>query len=128
MRLPWGIELRDFLYALLHTVVFLLVYAVSLEFTRGKGGEIGYGLIIAWFAALYLTVFYPVRWQAWTICFLSYLAFGGAIDYLDSYTLFHIDYLAPYGAYMSILIHAIVFAGPMMLSKAMVSLVTLQKA
>ena len=121
MKLLWGAKSSDFLYAVIHTLVWIAVYFLTLELARGTGKELPSALIAGWFSALYLTVFYTVRWHAWYIALLIYAAFGLIIEYNGTYLLFHIDFFDKYGTYATIAAHAFVFAGPILFNKFIMS-------
>lgn len=121
MKLLWGAKASDFLYILIHTLVWIAVYFLTLALVQGNGAELAYALIAGWFSALYLTVFYTVRWHAWYIALFVYAAFGLTIEYQGTYLLFHLDFLDQYGNYAVIAAHSFIFAGPILFNKIMMA-------
>lgn len=117
MKVPGDIKVTDILYAVMHTGLWVIGLLLVSEFTRGSGNELAYGIIAGWFASLYLTVFYPVRWQSWFIVMGGYFIGGSAYEYFDNYLFFHFDAMDLYGIYLVIMLHAAVFGSPIAVAK-----------
>ena len=117
MRIPGDIRFTDILYTIMHAGLWIIGLLLVAELSRGSGKELAYGLIAGWFASLYLTVFYPVRWQSWFLGMGLYFAFGVTYEYFDTYIFFHLDTMDVYNIYTVILLHAAVFGSPILVAK-----------
>lgn len=115
----WGQRAPDLFYAVLHVVTWLVVFVVGVEVARQLDQPTGYGIVAAWFATLYLTAHYEVGWGSWMILLIGYTGFGLTYDNFSNigYNLFFNEFSYAQGVYGAITLHALIFAGPVMVSK-----------
>jgi hypothetical protein len=116
----WGGRAPDLFYAVLHVITWLVVFVVGVEVARQLDQPTGYGTIAAWFAALYLTAHYDVQWGSWMLLVVGYTGFGLLYNtYADAgYNLFFNEFAYAQGVYGAITLHALIFAGPVMVNRA----------
>lgn len=120
----WRERAPDLFYSVLHVVIWLVVFVVGVEVARQIDQPEGYALIAAWFATLYLTAHYDVQWGSWMMLLIGYTGFGLLLDnYADTgYSLFFNEFTYAQGVYGAITLHALIFAGPVMVSKVLHSM------
>lgn len=115
----WGQRAPDLFYSVLHVITWLVVFVVGIEVARQLDQPEGYGIIAAWFATLYLTAHYDVKWGSWMLLVIGYTGFGLLYDnYADTgYNLFFNEFVYAEGVYGAITLHALIFAGPVMVNR-----------
>lgn len=122
----WGERAPDLFYSVLHVTTWLIIFVVAVEVARQLDQPEGYGTIAAWFGALYLSAHYDVQWGSWMLLVIGYTIFGVAYDnYADAgYNLFFNEFVYAEGVYGAITLHALIFAGPVMVNKMFDSMLT----
>lgn len=115
----WPKRAPDLFYAIIHVIIWLVVFVVGVEMARQLEQPTAYGTIAAWFATLYLTAHYNLRWGSWMLLLIGYTVFGLIYNnYADTgYNFFFNEFIYAQGVYGAITTHALIFAGPVMVSK-----------
>lgn len=122
----WRERAPDLFYSVLHVITWLVVFVVGVEVARQLDQPEGYGIVAAWFAALYLTAHYDVQWGSWMMLLIGYTGFGVLLNYYadTGYTLFFNEFSYAQGVYGAITLHALIFAGPVMVNRIAGSMLT----